>query len=161
MNGVFFNPANAGDSRSRWDINLFSIDGYAGNNQNSLSFKDITKSSFNSDSLKSILLRGNGSNLNAMARVDILGPSVLFNAGARTGIALTTRARVFGNARDINGRLSRAVIDAGEAKDIISFQFRGTKIHYQLCSLDGDRRFGWPDTSRLPKRITLLRQVLH
>lgn len=127
VNGVFFNPANAADSRSRWDINLFSIDGFVGNNQNSLSFKDITKSSFNSDSLKSKLLSGGGNNLNAMARVDILGPSVLFNAGARTGIALTTRARIFGNARDMNGPLARAVIDAGEAKATYPFNFSESK----------------------------------
>ncbi|HVK46709.1 MAG TPA: DUF5723 family protein [Pseudobacter sp.] len=127
VNGVFFNPANAADSRSRWDINLFSIDGFVGNNQNSLSFKDITKSSFNSDSLKSKLLSGGGNNLNAMARVDILGPSVLFNAGARTGIALTTRARIFGNARDMNGPLARAVIDAGEANANYPFNFSESK----------------------------------
>lgn len=127
VNGVFFNPANAADSRSRWDINLFSIDGYVGNNQNSLSFKDITKSSFNADSLKSIMLKGNGDNLNALSRVDVFGPSVLFNAGARTGVALTTRARIFGNARDINGRVARAVIDAGEAKDTYPFNYSEKK----------------------------------
>ncbi|WP_315817672.1 DUF5723 family protein [Paraflavitalea speifideaquila] len=113
----FFNPANIADSRYKWDVNVFGIDGFVGNNQNKLKFKDITKSSFNADSLKSKLLRGDGDNLKAMARVDILGPSAMFNVGPRTAMAVTTRARIFANARGINGRLAGAVIDGGQAKD--------------------------------------------
>lgn len=127
VNGVFFNPANIADSRYKWDVNVFGIDGYVGNNQNGLSFKDITKSSFNADSLKSKLLRGSGSGLDALSRIDILGPSAMFNVGPRTALAISTRARIFGNARDINGRLAGAVIDAGEAKDAYPFSFTQDK----------------------------------
>jgi len=123
VNGVFFNPANVVDSRYKWDINVFSIDGYVGNNQASLAFKDITKSSFNGDSLKSKFLRGNGANLNSLTRVDILGPSLMFNAGPRTSLAITTRARIFGNVRDIKRRVAGAIVDAGEANDNYPFNF--------------------------------------
>lgn len=123
VNGVFFNPANIADSRYKWDVNVFGIDGFVGNNQNELKFKDITKSSFNADSLKSKLLRGNGDNLKALSRVDILGPSAMFNVGPRTAMAVTTRARIFANSSGINGRLAGAVIDGGEAKDAYPFNF--------------------------------------
>lgn len=123
VTGVFFNPANIADSRYRWEVNVFAIDGFVGNNQNGLKFKDITKSSFNADSFKTKLLRGNGPDLDALARVDILGPSVMFSIGPRTSGAVTTRARVWGNGRDMHGRLAGAVIDAGDAKDTYPFNF--------------------------------------
>lgn len=123
VNGVFFNPANIADSKYKWDINLISVDGFVGNNQNSLKFKDIAKSSFNADSLKSKLLKGNDANLRSLIRTDILGPSFMFNAGDNTAIAITTRARIFGNARDLNGRFARAVIDGGVANDSYPFSF--------------------------------------
>ncbi len=122
VNGLFFNPASIADSRYKWDVNIFSIDGYAGNNQNTLKFKDITRS-FNADSLKSKLLSSNGDDLSALSRVDIFGPSFMFNAGRKTAFAISTRARVWANATDINGRLARAVIDGGEPKDSYPFNF--------------------------------------
>lgn len=123
VNGVFFNPANIADSRYKWDVNVFGIDGLVGNDQNKLSFKDITKSSFNEDSLKSKLLRGSGDNLEAMSRIDILGPSGMWNLGRWTGMAVTTRGRVWANARDINGRLAGAILDAGVPRDNYPFNF--------------------------------------
>ena len=57
VNGVFFNPAYIADSRYKWDVNLFAINGFVGTNQRGLRFSDITRS-FNGDSLKSKLLRG-------------------------------------------------------------------------------------------------------
>jgi outer membrane protein OmpA-like peptidoglycan-associated protein len=116
VNGVFFNPANIADSRYKWDVNVFAIDGYAGNDQNTLKFKDITRS-FNADSLKSKLLTSNGDNLTALSRVDILGPSFMFSASKKTSFAVTTRTRVWANATNIDGRLARAVIDAGEVNN--------------------------------------------
>lgn len=116
VNGVFFNPANIADSRYKWDVNVFAIDGYAGNDQNTLKFKDITRS-FNADSLKSKLLTSNGDNLTALSRIDILGPSFMFSASKKTSFAVTTRTRVWANATDIDGRLARAVIDAGEVNN--------------------------------------------
>src|ERR1700761_2108317 len=93
VNGVFFNPANIADNRYKWDINVFAIDGFVGTNKSGLRFSDITRS-FNADSLKSKLLRGS-SNVNSLAYVDILGPSVMVSLSPKTSIALTTRTRVF------------------------------------------------------------------
>jgi len=65
VNGVFFNPANIADSRYKWDVNIFAINGFVGTSQSGLRFSDITRS-FNADSLKSKLLRGNA-NVNSLA----------------------------------------------------------------------------------------------
>lgn len=117
VNGVFFNPANIADNRYKWDINLVSVNGFVGNDQNELSFKDITRS-FNSDSLKTKLLRGDRPNLNALVTADVLGPSFMFNTKSGSAFALTTRSRVYSNAAGIDGGLARAVIDAGNGNGV-------------------------------------------
>jgi outer membrane protein OmpA-like peptidoglycan-associated protein len=113
VNGVFFNPAN---------IALFAIDGYIGNNQTTMGFKDITHS-LSADSLKSKFLRSNSPNLRTMSYVDILGASIMYSVTPNTSLALSTRTRVFGNARDINGRVAGAIIDAGTANDNYPFDY--------------------------------------
>ncbi|CAN5158438.1 DUF5723 family protein [soil metagenome] len=112
VNGVFFNPANIADNRYKWDINIISVNGFVGNNQNSLGFKDITRS-FNSDSLKSKLLRGDKPNLSALITADVFGPSFMFNTKSGSAFAITTRSRVFSNASGIDGALARGIIDGG------------------------------------------------
>ena len=109
VNGVFFNPANIADNRFKWNINLFAINGFVGTDQGGLKFSDITHS-FNGDSLRSKLLKGN-TQVNSLDYVDILGPSVMLSLSPRTSVALTTRSRVFANVRDVNGDLANALID--------------------------------------------------
>src|SRR5690242_5652891 len=75
VNGVFFNPANIADSRYQLDVNLFSINGFVGNNQGSLGVKDLTKT-FNSDSLKSFLFGRNNGHISSLINADVYGPSV-------------------------------------------------------------------------------------
>ena len=116
VNGVFFNPANIADNRFKWDINVFAIDGFIGNDQSGLRFKDIPKA-FNADSLKSKLLRGH-EQINSLSYADILGPSFMISLTPKTSIALTSRTRVFANAKDVNGDLAAAVIDASGGSGI-------------------------------------------
>ncbi|TNJ45787.1 hypothetical protein KFZ70_10080 [Tamlana fucoidanivorans] len=47
----------------------------------------------------------------AAANVDVLGPSVLFNLGETTSIALFTRGRSFGNINDLDGASIQAIED--------------------------------------------------
>src|ERR1700754_2987473 len=75
VNGVFFNPANIADNRFKLDVNLVAINGFIGNDEAALDIKDITRS-FNADSLKSKLLRGN-EKVNSFQYADVLGPSVM------------------------------------------------------------------------------------
>ncbi len=129
VNGVFFNPANIADNRFKWDINVFAINGFVGNDQSGLKFKDITRS-FNADSLKSKLLRGN-TKINSLSYADVLGPSFMISLSPKTSVALTTRTRVFANARDLNGDLATAVLDATHSGIIspVSFNSNNSITH--------------------------------
>jgi len=120
VNGVFFNPANIADSRYQFDINLFSINGFAGNNQGSLGVKDLTRT-FNSDSLKSFLFGRNNGHISSLINADVYGPSVMFNLGRRSAMAITTRARVFSNARNIDGTLAQTFIDGGATSTGVTY----------------------------------------
>jgi len=121
VNGVFFNPANIADNRFKWDINVFAINGFVGNDQSGLKFKDVTKS-LNGDSLKSKLLRGN-TNLNSLSYVDVLGPSFMISLSPKTSVAFTTRSRVFATTKDVDGNLATAFIDAGKPNGSYPYNF--------------------------------------
>jgi outer membrane protein OmpA-like peptidoglycan-associated protein len=121
VNGVVFNPANIADNRFMWDVNIFAINGFVGTSQSGLRFKDITRS-FNADSLKSKLLRGND-HLNSLSYVDVLGPSVMVSLSPKTSLAFTTRSRVFANGSDINGNLASTMLDGGKTTKGIPFTF--------------------------------------
>lgn len=109
VNGVFFNPANIADNRFKWDVNLFSINGFVGTNQGGLKFSDISKS-FNAQDLSNNFLKGK-TNINSLDYVDILGPSAMISLSPATSIALSTRSRVFSNARNVDGNFAAAIID--------------------------------------------------
>ncbi|MHA4810833.1 DUF5723 family protein [Flavitalea flava] len=126
VNGVFFNPANIADNRYQWDVNIFAINGFVGTSNSGLRFSDITRS-FNADSLKSKLLRGS-SNVNSLAYVDVLGPSVMFSLSPKTSLAFTTRSRVFSNGRNIDGNLAGAMLDGGKTSAGIPFNFNATNM---------------------------------
>src|SRR5687768_11646621 len=121
VNGVVFNPANIADNRFVWDVNVFAINGFVGTSQSGLRFNDITRS-FNADSLKSKLLRGND-HLNSLSYVDVLGPSVMVSLSPKTSLAFTTRSRVFANGSDINGNLASTMLDGGKTTTGVPFTF--------------------------------------
>ena len=110
VNGVFVNPASIADNRYRWDFNLFSFNGFIGNDKAYFNFKDITTSK--SDNFKNRFLGGNG-NTNANVNVEVLGPSAMFNLTKKSAMAITTRARVVANVKDFDGNLINSVINNG------------------------------------------------
>jgi len=126
VNGVFFNPANIADNRYKWDVNIFAINGFVGTSQSGLRFSDITRS-FNADSLKSKLLRGN-SNVNSLSYVDVLGPSFMVSLNPKTSLAFTTRSRVFANGSNIDGNLAGAILDGGGTTTGIPFTFNSNML---------------------------------
>ena len=129
VNGVVFNPANIADNRFKWDVNIFAINGFVGNDQSGLKFNDISRS-LNADSLKSKLLQGN-QKINSLSYADVLGPSIMLSLGPRTSVALTTRSRVFANAKDVNGNLVTAILDATQSGIVSpgSFNSNNAVIH--------------------------------
>jgi hypothetical protein len=110
VNGVFFNPANIADSRYRWDVNLFSVNVLAGNNQASFSLKNIGQT-FNSDSLENQIYGKNAGATSGRMSVNLVGPSFMFNASSKTAIAITTRARIMANVSDVDGKLLQKLLD--------------------------------------------------
>lgn len=109
VNSVFSNPANIADSRYRWDINLISV--HAGIGNNNASFKlDNIGDAFSGD-VDSILFGSSAKKTNAMANIDVFGPSFMFNAGKKTSVALTTRVRTLANIKDIDGQLIKSIDD--------------------------------------------------
>lgn len=113
VNGVFSNPANIADSRYRWDFNLFSINTGLGNNQASFNLKDISNS-FETDSLTERFIGSGAGMSSGMMTANIHGPSLMFNLGEKSSIALTSRARVMMNAVDIDGKLVDRILESTE-----------------------------------------------
>ena len=103
VNGVFSNPANVADSRYRFDINLFSMQALAANDQASFTLRNIS-SNFKGDSLSNQVFGKDAGPASGMLQLEFRGPSVMFNI-AKNGFALTTRGRVFANISDIDGKL--------------------------------------------------------
>jgi hypothetical protein len=104
VNGVFFNPANIADSRYKVDFNLVSVSGYVGNNQARFSLKNMGNS-FQGDSIKNQLLGSSAGPSTGFVSTTVHGPSLLISGGKKMSFALTTRARLMANARDIDGKL--------------------------------------------------------
>ena len=52
---------------------------------------------------------------------DVYEPSAMFNLSHRTAMAITTRARVFSNARNIDGTLAQTFIDGGSSSTGVTY----------------------------------------
>jgi len=115
VNGVYFNPANIGDSRFRYDFNLFSLSTSIGNNKASFNLNDLI-TSFDPESLTNQLFSASGGLNSAMAVVDFRGPSLMFNTGSKMAFALTTRARTLVNIKDFDGGLGKQLMDDSESE---------------------------------------------
>ena len=110
VNGVFFNPANIADSRYRWDFTLFNISAGIGNNQASFKLSDIGKT-LDGDSIKNKIFSENAGPSSAVTSLAVTGPSVFFNLGKKSALALTSRVRTMVNAVDVDGKFARQLID--------------------------------------------------
>jgi len=110
VHGVFSNPANIADSKYRFDVNVFSLSTLAANNQASFSLRNIS-STFKGDSLKNQVFGKDAGAASGMFQLDFRGPSVMFNIGANNSFAVTTRARVFSNIVNIDGKLFDKISD--------------------------------------------------
>ena len=110
VNGVFFNPANIADSRYRWDVNLFSLSTFVGNDQATFNLKTIGET-FKEDGFTKQVINGNAGPTSALVNANVTGPSFMFNIGKKSAIAITSRARVMVNVIDIDGKLLKQLSD--------------------------------------------------
>src|SRR6185503_5260429 len=99
VNGVFSNPANIADNRYRWNVNLFAFNGNLGNSQGTFSLGNLS-TAFGND-VDSFFFGNSNKESSAMGSMDLVGPSVMVNLG-KNSFAITTRARVLANIKDID-----------------------------------------------------------
>ena len=106
VSGVFFNPANAADSRYHWSFNLLQLNASVANNTASYKLSEISDA-LDDDKLLNKLY--DNRDAYAQANVDLLGPSLMFNINRKTSFALTTRYRALITLDNVDGNLVRAV----------------------------------------------------
>lgn len=109
VNSVFFNPSGMAGSPTRWDVNVISMHASAENNIGSFNFSNYTSLYKGNEilnqyrSVNSVLATG-------YMNLNMHGPSVMIRLNERSSVALTTRARLMINARNIDGRLIDEII---------------------------------------------------
>jgi len=109
--GVFFNPANIADSRYKFDLELFSMDFDVGSNRVPFAFKNMGNT-FKGDSLRNQLFPAQPGSASILFRVGIQGPGLMLRLPAKFSVALTTRARVIANVRNVDQQLVNSLINA-------------------------------------------------
>ena len=110
VQGVFSNPANIAASPFRFDVNLFSLNAVAANDQASFSLKNFS-SSFKGDDASDQIFGKDAGPANGTFQLDVRGPSVMFNVGKKNSFAITTRARMMANVQNIDGKLFDKISD--------------------------------------------------
>lgn len=115
VNGVFYNPAYIADSRYRSDWNLFSASTFAGNNKVSFKIKNFIEAP-TSDEWKEKIIGKNAGPSSSLVSMDLHGPSLMFNTGKKSAIALTTRLRTMANIIDLDGKLAKQLYDDAEGE---------------------------------------------
>ncbi len=120
VNGVFNNPANIADSKHRLDVNLVSISTSIANDRASFRIRDMGKS-LNLDSIRNQFLYSHFGTSNALAFMDVAGPSIMISLGKHSSFALTTRARIMANQTNFDGKLLDAIYSDQEPGQTIPY----------------------------------------
>jgi len=139
VNGVISNPANIADSRYRWDFTLFNFSTSIGNNKASFRLKDLGRT-LNGDSIKNKIFSENAGASSGLASVVVQGPSLFFNLNKKSAIALTSRSRLMTNIIDIDGKLTRQLIDDGN--NDIGFPYTISSSQNMVLNVNGWTEFG-------------------
>ena len=109
VQSVFFNPAQAADSRYKFDLNLFGINAGLANNKASFSLGSVFSTFSSNDALNS-LFSGDG-RISGQLQLDVLGPSLSVSLSDKSGFALTTRVRGQFTITDLDGKLAKSIIN--------------------------------------------------
>jgi hypothetical protein len=123
-NGVYLNPANLGDSRHKFSVDLFSLNAGVDNNfadapsiRNIIDFFQEDKDNRNLGTLFNFDTSVNKYSLTG-PNIELRGPGFMVSIGRKHGIALTTRARFMMQAHDVDGKLIRSVEDQDFANSL-------------------------------------------
>lgn len=120
VQAVSVNPANVFDSPFRSDINLVSVSAFAGSDYIGLSFSDLLDSGGGFD-FDSDATRYPSEQNHFFINADIMGPSFMFNVGAKQSFALTTRVRGLFNLNNIDGNLYDQIEEGFDFADDFDF----------------------------------------
>jgi len=107
VNGVFFNPANAADSRYQYDIGILGLSG--GGSNNNLNFSYGKFFDLISDTGIVNRLVGHGSKSSAMFNLAAYTPSFMINVTPTTTVGFVSRTRAMLIVTDFDGNLISAV----------------------------------------------------
>lgn len=140
VNGVFFNPANIAGSRYRWDFNLFGFDALVENNAASFKLQGIKNDISSPDSIKNQIFTNNTGAVNGLASFTINGPSLFFNTGRKSAVALTTQSVVLMNMHNIDGKLAQQLINSDE--NGASFPYTISSSQNMLVNVNAYTAFG-------------------
>lgn len=109
LHGTLHNPGNLGDSRTKWDFNLFSVSGTLATDYTNITLNNLTEllGDDGFDGLDRFVSDRNDILLDA----DILGPSLQFSLNEKSSVALFTRIRVVSNFNNVNGEFLESIYD--------------------------------------------------
>lgn len=132
-NGIYLNPANVADSRHRFTIDLFAINAGADNDKGTFSTAELfNRDSFNIGSVLKVPSGNKSFNLTA-PYLEVRGPGFMWSIDKKSGVALTTRVRLYNQFQDFNVDLFNAVTSA---------DFNNLSTNPKSYAIDADR-FNW------------------
>lgn len=108
VNSLLMNPANVSGSKTKLEINIFSVSAFVGNDYLSVDFNDL-KNIGNGFDFESDVAKTPTEQNNFFGNVDLLGPSVMFRINDKSGLGINTRVRTFFNLHNISGLFYESV----------------------------------------------------
>ncbi len=119
-NSLYLNPANIADSRNKFTIDLFSLNGFAENDLGTFSKDNLFNKVYNRDilSVNDVFKFDNKQNVNLMAPyAEVKGPGFMWNIDHKNSIALTTRLRGANQFTDVSQSIYRSLLDPQYAQN--------------------------------------------
>lgn len=138
VQAVYFNPAQAADSRYKFDLNVFGINAGLANNKASFSLGSVFSTFSSNDALNS-LFSGDG-RISGQTQLDILGPSLLISLPKKSGIALTSRLRGQFTITDLDGKLAKSILN--DINNEITFPYTISSGNNMRINVNGWAEYG-------------------
>jgi len=138
VQSVFFNPAQAADSRYKFDLNLFGINAGLANNKASFSLGSVF-STFSSNDAQNSLFSGDG-RISGQTQMDLIGPSLLISLPKKSGIAITSRLRGQFNITDLDGKLAKSILN--DVNSEITFPYTISSGNNMRINVNGWAEYG-------------------
>lgn len=139
VNGVFYNPSSIAGSPYRFDVNLFSMSTTLSNNQAAFRLDNIADN-FEDDKVKDEVFGKEAGPSSGLVSLDFHGPSFMFNVGKKNTFAVTSRARVFANITDIDGKLFDKI--SSDFEDDPSLPYTISSNQNMFITVNGWTEFG-------------------